>query len=148
MRPAYGEQGAEVGDHLLQAVVGRLVLAQLPRIRHSHRLPPARRRSGCAARGARSGAVLRALIARRGRQVEERRRQAHGQVARRHLIDRRQGGHVGEERQERLQRLAVLVGQQQHGAAQRLQALVHRHNYNLKNSLIKHFNHSNFNFEL
>ncbi len=104
---AYIKEFVAVLDHLKEAVVSSLVLAELALVGHADRFAAARRRHRGDAGRAR----------RRGRQVEERRRQADGQIAGRHLVDRRQAGHLRQEEQERLQRLAVLVRHQQHRAA-------------------------------
>lgn len=49
-------------------------------------------------------------------------RQAHGQVGRGHLVLGHTGRHVAQQAEQRAQGLAVLVGQQQHSGAHRLQA--------------------------
>lgn len=133
----YDEQLVIGLDEEQQAVVGRLVLAQLLRVRQTDdrcglvvaarrhgRRPVVRGRGGHrAGRRRQRGRVRR----RRAAQVEQRRRQAHGQVAGGHLVHVAPGRDARQEVQQREQRLAVFVRQQQHRAVDRLLLQVRRH---------------------
>lgn len=59
--------------------------------------------------------------------MEEGRGQTDCQVGGGHLVLADAGRHVAQQAQQRPQRLAVLVGQQQHGGAHRLQTEFFRH---------------------
>ncbi|CAB0013901.1 unnamed protein product [Nesidiocoris tenuis] len=76
-----------------QAIVSSFVVPELPRVRHPVVLPRRRRR--------RPG--------RHGVPMEQRRSQANGQVARRHLIRRREGRNVGQELEQELESFSMLV---------------------------------------
>lgn len=68
-----------------------------------------------------------AFLASQGVEVEKGRRQTNCQVGGRHLVLAHAGRHVAQQTQQRPQRLAVLVGQQQHTSAHRLQTELFRH---------------------
>lgn len=128
----YDKQLMVLLDEEQQAVVGRLVLAQLLGVRQAGggRLVAARHRAaGRPLRrdraGRRGSGVVVVAVRRRVAQVEQRRREAHGQVAGRHLVHVAPGRGARQEVQQGEQRFAVFVGQQHHGAVDRFLLQVH-----------------------
>lgn len=132
----YDKQLVILLDEEQQTVVGRLVLAQLLGVRQADggrlmmvnvisarwhgRRPVGRDRAGRSGTGA---PVVRPRVV---AEVEQRRGQAHGQVARRHLVHVAPGRHPGQKVQQRVQGLAVFVRQQQYSTVDGFLLQVHR----------------------
>lgn len=103
-------------NQIEQTIVRRLVLRQFPRIWDTDGLSAPRRHA------ARSVRDVAAVVV----EVEQARRETHGQVRSGHLIVERVTRHVMEEVQKSLECLAVLVWQQQKHALHRVRAQLTR----------------------